>query len=133
MSHCLLYGVAPELEKGAFPTSQLSTAKSAPMGHPCPKPLHWMTWAVQLGSRDGHLILDPFLGSGTTLVAAHQLGRRGIGIEISEAYCEIAAGRLDAAERGMTVGEVKAGQRMLFERGGANSPDRPRLPESRDR
>lgn len=62
--------------------------------HPCPKPLRWMTWAVARASRAGETVLDPFAGSGTTLRAAKDLGRKAIGIEIEERYCEIAARRL---------------------------------------
>lgn len=61
--------------------------------HPTQKPLALMTWCLSLVPAAG-LILDPFLGSGTTLVAAKQLGRRAIGIEIEEKYCEIAVNRL---------------------------------------
>lgn len=64
-----------------------------PNGHPAEKPPDLMVRMIrESGSRD--LILDPFMGSGTTLVAAKQLGRRAIGIEIEEKYCEIAAKRL---------------------------------------
>jgi DNA modification methylase len=61
--------------------------------HPTQKPLQVMTWALSLAP-DATSILDPFMGSGTTLVAAKQLGKRAIGIEREERYCEIAARRL---------------------------------------
>jgi len=62
--------------------------------HPCPKdPRFWRKLMVDT-SQPGQTILDPFMGSGTTLRAAKDLGRRAIGIEIEERYCEIAARRL---------------------------------------
>ena len=63
-------------------------------GHPCPKPLQWGLWLVNRACVEGGIVLDPFMGSGTTLRAAKDLGRRAIGIEIEERYCEIAAKRL---------------------------------------
>jgi len=62
--------------------------------HPCPKPESLMCEIVQQFTDLGELILDPFMGSGTTLVAAKRLGRKAIGIELQEQYCEIAAKRL---------------------------------------
>lgn len=62
--------------------------------HPNEKPLALVRRLVVLGSLEGETILDPFMGSGTTLRAAKDLGRKAIGIEISEAYCEIAAKRM---------------------------------------
>ncbi len=60
--------------------------------HPTQKPTALMVWCI--GFTDGQSILDPFMGSGTTLRAAKDLGRKAIGIEIDERYCEIAARRM---------------------------------------
>lgn len=62
-------------------------------GHPTEKPLSLMAWCLS-HSTNSSTILDPFMGSGTTLRAAKDLGRKCIGIEIEEKYCEIAAKRL---------------------------------------
>lgn len=61
--------------------------------HPTQKPLVLMRWCLSFAP-DAETILDPFMGSGTTLRAAKDLGRKAIGIEIEEKYCEIAANRL---------------------------------------
>jgi len=62
--------------------------------HPTGKPLELISYLIKTYSKEGDLILDPFLGSGTTAVAARNLKRNYIGIEISKEYCEIAKQRL---------------------------------------
>jgi DNA modification methylase len=62
--------------------------------HPTQKPLEVIKWATERAPADVGTILDPFMGSGTTLRAAKDLGRKAIGIEIEEKYCEIAVKRL---------------------------------------
>jgi site-specific DNA-methyltransferase (adenine-specific) len=62
--------------------------------HPTEKPMELYTRFIEQFTDEGDLILDPFAGSGTTLEAAKLLGRRAIGIERDEKYCEIAAQRL---------------------------------------
>ena len=69
--------------------------------HPSPKPYEAMRWLVS--RLPGDVILDPFMGSGTTLRAAKDLGRKAIGIEIEERYCEIAVKRLQQAVLPMEV------------------------------
>ena len=71
--------------------------------HPCPKPLDTMEHIVQIASPSRGLVLDPFCGSGTTCVAAKKLGRRWIGIEIDERYCEIARNRVAKTAAPMTI------------------------------
>ncbi len=62
--------------------------------HPTTKPELLMCELVSQFTDEGELILDPFMGSGTTLVAAKRLGRRAIGIELNEDYCKVAVSRL---------------------------------------
>lgn len=62
------------------------------LGHPAPFPLSLPSRALL--ATGAHIVLDPFMGSGTTLRAAKDLGRIGIGIEVEERYCEIAARRM---------------------------------------
>lgn len=62
--------------------------------HPTQKPIDLLKYYISASSDPNDLILDPYCGSGSTLVATQQLGRRFIGIEISEKYCEIARERL---------------------------------------
>lgn len=59
--------------------------------HPTQKPQSLMRWCLK---KTQGVVLDPFMGSGSTLVAAKLLGRQAIGVEIDERYCEIAANRL---------------------------------------
>lgn len=62
--------------------------------HPTQKPLALMRHCVKTYTDPSETVLDPFMGSGTTLRAAKDLGRKAIGIEIEEKYCEIAARRM---------------------------------------
>jgi site-specific DNA-methyltransferase (adenine-specific) len=88
----------PRTEKGLgrdYCVSQTGNTASNPKGHPCPRPLTQMRHVVETFSASpGATVLDPFMGSGTTLRAAKDAGRCAIGIEIEERYCEIAAKRL---------------------------------------
>ena len=98
MQPILFYGSDPYFEhaKGARPNSlgQSYPNDANKTGHPCAKPFPMWRWLVNRASWDGDIILDPFMGSGTTLRVAKDLGRKAIGIEIEEKYCEIAAKRL---------------------------------------
>jgi DNA modification methylase len=71
----------------------LNLSKGIESNHPCPKNPSVWDWLVINSSNVNDLILDPFLGSGTTCYCAKKLNRYSIGIEIEEKYCEIAAKR----------------------------------------
>lgn len=90
------YGDSPTRGKSLSACSfELRHSDEINNGHPCPKPYKiWLRLLTKgMGDWTG-LVLDPFMGSGTTLRAAKDLGRKAIGIEIEELYCEIAAKRL---------------------------------------
>lgn len=82
--------------------------------HPSQKPIALMKWCIEQSKSTG-CILDPYLGSGTTLRAAKDLGRKAFGIEIEERYCEIAAKRCNEAQPSMYHQlEVKESQGLLI-------------------
>lgn len=92
--------------------------KNTPGGahaHETQKPLPLMLELVELFTDPGELILDPFVGSGTTGVACLRLGRRFIGIEKDARYAAIARERLRAEERGLSLREARAGQSSIFD------------------
>lgn len=91
--HPILY-YGPRASTALRPASMHSIAYGDTDEHPCPKPMPWLRWLVALVSNPGETILDPFAGSGTTLRAAKDLGRKAIGIEIEERYCDVIVRRL---------------------------------------
>jgi DNA modification methylase len=98
MQPILYYGSDPFLRTGqgarANSCGQTYPNDANTHGHPCAKPIRMIEWLVSRASLPGEIVLDPFMGSGTTLVAAKRLGNKAIGIELEERYCEIAAKRL---------------------------------------
>jgi len=63
--------------------------------HPTQKPLKAVRWLISYLSKPGDIVLDPFAGTGSTLVAAKELGRRSIGIEINPEFCKVAKSRVE--------------------------------------
>ncbi len=87
---CVVYtSPSGSAHRSASDIQRFTVGREAKPDHPSPKPYNVMGWLVERLSEKGQIIIDPFAGSGTTLVAAKQLGRRAIGIEISERYCEL--------------------------------------------
>ena len=90
------YGKFPK-DSRRIPGSKCSytlTEQPEKNGHPCPKPYSFWRRLLEHGSTEQSTVLDPFMGSGTTLRAAKDLGLKAIGIEIEKKYCDIAVERL---------------------------------------
>ena len=71
--------------------------------HPCPRPLDQVEHIIAQWVRPGATVLDPFMGSGTTLVACKRLGRKAIGIERERKYCDLAIERLAQGALGLEM------------------------------
>jgi DNA modification methylase len=97
-----------DIERDEFLQATLSVWEIPPesakrVGHPAPFPIPLAARAIQLYSYKGDLVLDPFVGSGTTCVAAVRHGRHYVGYDISKGYCELAERRI-----------IEEGQAYLF-------------------
>lgn len=95
----LAYGSCPYLAAGlgSRPDTYIGKAQgSSSDEHPVAKPINVWKWILERGSvKANDLVLDPFMGSGTTIIAAHMTGRRAAGIEISPAYCDVICRRYE--------------------------------------
>jgi predicted RNA methylase len=94
----LFYGDDPYLQSGLGRRADsivMASTRQGVEGHPTPKPIKVWTWLVErTTTAEGQIVLDPFLGSGTTMVAAEQLGRVCYGIEIEPKYVAVALQRM---------------------------------------
>lgn len=67
------------------------------IGHPAPFPLELPRRCIKMFSYVGDTVLDPFMGSGTTLIAAGMLGRKAVGVDVDKGYCKLAQKRIENA------------------------------------
>jgi len=96
MNNTLPFIICPKASK-----SEKTAKGKIECKHPTVKPLKLMSYLITLGSREGDTVLDPFMGSGTTGVAAKQLNRKFIGIEKQPDYIEIARARIRSIQKPM--------------------------------
>ncbi len=93
----MVWGKDPYLQKGLGRRPDvlvLAADRKGVEGHPTPKPLEVWKWLMDRGTTaSGDLVLDPFMGSGTGIIAAQLLNRRCVGLELNPAYCDVAVQR----------------------------------------
>lgn len=92
-----LFGPPPPPRPGAFVIPGIfrdSSSNGKEADHPCPRKIAHVRWILSKWAAPDDVIVDPFVGSGTTLLAAKNLNLPAIGIEVEERYCETAASRL---------------------------------------
>jgi len=87
-------------------------ARAARSQHPCPRHLDHCDWLVKHYA--GDIVIDPFMGSGTTMVAAQKHGRHFLGCDVVPQYVELSRRRLKAAREGLTLSEALGGQKGLW-------------------
>jgi DNA modification methylase len=90
----LFYGWHYLQGKAPLPCCKITSESPEKNGHPCPKPEKAWSWLVQKVATKDMIVLDPFMGSGTTMRVCKDNGIKSIGIEMNEKYCEIAARRM---------------------------------------
>jgi hypothetical protein len=92
-----LYGPPPAAAPGKhlIPGEVTSSRAGRETAHPCPRKLKHVSWLINYWSEPSDTIVDPFCGSGTTLLAAFEHGRTAVGVEIDESFCEMTASRFD--------------------------------------
>lgn len=87
-------GLTARLRRGTVISVPRNNNGRGARDHPTEKPPMLMRILIESSSLHGEIVLDPFMGSGATLVGAQQEGRKAIGIEVEERYCELASTRL---------------------------------------
>lgn len=74
--------------------------------HPCQLPIHLPDRLILMTTNEGDIVLDPFLGTGTTAISAKRLGRKYIGLELDEKYAEIAKTKLENTTSDFKIGNI---------------------------
>lgn len=96
-----------KLHKGSFYYPLTKKSEKSFGKHPNQKPLNLISELIEILSAEGHTILDPFMGSGSTGVAATALGRNFIGIELDSEYFDIASRRMNEAPNSINLNSNK--------------------------